>query len=55
MIFYREMSLRQFVTLLRETMHETAIILIIIAAAALYAWFLVFTQIPQELVGLVRT
>jgi len=54
MIFYREMSLRQFMTLLRETMHETAIILIIIAAAALYAWFLVFTQIPQELVGLVQ-
>ena len=54
MIFYREMSIAQFVKLLRETMHETAIILIIIAAAALYAWFLVFTQIPQELVGLVK-
>ena len=54
MIFYREMSFAQFVKLMRETMHETAIILIIIAAAALYAWFLVFTQIPQELVGLVK-
>jgi tripartite ATP-independent transporter DctM subunit len=34
-------------------MRETAIILIIVAAAALYAWFLVFTQIPQELVELI--
>lgn len=51
--FYREISLAQFVQVVRETMRETAIILIIVAAAALYAWFLVFTQIPQELVDLV--
>jgi len=54
MIVYREMSLAQFVRVLRETMRETAIILIIVAAAALYAWLLVFTQIPQELVALVN-
>lgn len=54
MIVYREMSLTQFVRVLRETMRETAIILIIVAAAALYAWLLVFTQIPQELVALVN-
>lgn len=54
MIVYREMSFRQFFQVLRETMHETAIILIIVAAAALYAWLLVFTQIPQELVALVN-
>jgi tripartite ATP-independent transporter DctM subunit len=53
-LVYREISLAQLFRLLRETMHETAIILIIVAAAALYAWFLVFTQIPQELVGLVK-
>jgi tripartite ATP-independent transporter DctM subunit len=53
-LVYREISLAQLFRLVRETMHETAIILIIVAAAALYAWFLVFTQIPQELVGLVK-
>ena len=54
MIIYREISIVQFVKVLRETMHETAIILIIIAAAALYGWLLVFTQIPQELIALVK-
>jgi tripartite ATP-independent transporter DctM subunit len=53
-LVYREMSFAQFVRVLRETMRETAIILIIVAAAALYAWLLVFTQIPQELVALVN-
>ena len=53
LLVYRELTLGQFWTVLRETMRETAIILIIIAAAALYAWLLVFSQIPQELVGLV--
>lgn len=54
-IVYREMSLPQFVQVLRETMRETAIILIIVAAAALYGWLLVFSQIPQQLVGMVET
>ncbi len=53
LLVYRELTLAHFWTVLRETMRETAIILIIIAAAALYAWLLVFSQIPQELVGLV--
>lgn len=53
LLVYRELSLERLWTVLRETMRETAIILIIIAAAALYAWLLVFSQIPQELVGMV--
>ncbi|WP_108663069.1 TRAP transporter large permease [Acuticoccus kandeliae] len=53
LLVYREMTLARLWVVLKETMRETAIILIIIAAAALYAWLLVFSQIPQELVSLV--
>jgi tripartite ATP-independent transporter DctM subunit len=53
-LVYREMSLAQFIKVLREAMRETAIILLIVAAAALYGWLLVFTQIPQELVATVK-
>lgn len=53
LLVYRELTLERLWTVLRETMRETAIILIIIAAAALYAWLLVFSQIPQELVSVV--
>src|SRR5690606_5452649 len=52
-VFYREMTLRQFYAVLRETMRDSAIILIIVAAAALYGWLLVFAQIPQQLVGMI--
>jgi tripartite ATP-independent transporter DctM subunit len=51
MFVYREMNLKELVSIIRVTMRDTAIILIIVAAAALYAWFLVFTQIPQQLVA----
>ena len=53
MFVYREITLLQLVQILRETMRETAVIMIIIAAAALYGWLLVFTQIPQQLVSIV--
>lgn len=53
MIVYREITMSQLVQVLRETMRETAVIMIIIAAAALYGWLLVFTQIPQQLVAIV--
>lgn len=51
MFVYREMSFKELVSIIRVTMRDTAIIMIIVAAAALYAWFLVFTQIPQQLVA----
>jgi tripartite ATP-independent transporter DctM subunit len=54
MVFYREISVAQFIQVLRETMRETAVIMLILAAAGLYGWLLVFTQIPQHLVGLVQ-
>ncbi len=53
MLVYREITVPQLIQVLRETMRETAIIMLIIAAAALYGWLLVFTQIPQQLVALV--
>ncbi len=53
MLVYREITVSQLIQVLRETMRETAVIMIIIAAAALYGWLLVFTQIPQQLVSLV--
>ncbi len=53
MLVYREISFAQLVQVLRETMRETAVIMLILAAAGLYGWLLVFTQIPQQLVALV--
>ncbi|PTM40973.1 TRAP transporter large permease [Bosea sp. 124] len=53
MLVYREITLAQLFQVLRETMRETAGIMMILAAAALYGWLLVFTQIPQQLVALV--
>src|SRR5690606_7045777 len=35
-------------------MRESAIILLIVAAASLYGWLLVFTQIPQQMVQVVN-
>ncbi len=50
-VVYRELTLRQLYQVLRETMRETAVILLIVAAASLYGWLLVFAQIPQQLVA----
>lgn len=52
-IVYREMSFAQFFQVLRETMRDSAVILIIVAAASLYGWLLVFAQIPQQLVAFI--
>ena len=54
MAVYRELDARQLFEMVRLTMRDTAVVLIIVAAAALYAWFLVFAQIPQTLVAGIR-
>ena len=54
MAIYRELDARQLFEMVRLTMRDTAVVLIIVAAAALYAWFLVFAQIPQTLVAGIR-
>jgi tripartite ATP-independent transporter DctM subunit len=53
MVVYRELTIHDLFEMIRATMRDTAVILIIIAAAALYAWFLVYAQIPQTLVSLI--
>jgi tripartite ATP-independent transporter DctM subunit len=53
MVVYRELTFHDLFEMIRATMRDTAVILIIIAAAALYAWFLVYAQIPQTLVSLI--
>ena len=52
MAVYRSVTPRALWQILRESLYDTAAIMLIIAAANLYAWFLVFTRIPQELTAL---
>ena len=49
MAVYRTLTPGALWRIVRESMYDTAAIMLIIAAANLYAWFLVFTRIPQEL------
>lgn len=51
---YRLMTARIFWDILRRTMYDTAAIMLIIAAANLYGWFLVFAKIPQDFAALMQ-
>jgi tripartite ATP-independent transporter DctM subunit len=51
LIVYREMGLKEFFHLCRNTMRWTAEIMIIIAAANALAYMIVYDQIPQNLVN----
>ncbi len=51
---YRLMTVRKFWEILRRTMYDTAAIMLIIAAANLYGWFLVFAKIPQDFAALMQ-
>jgi tripartite ATP-independent transporter DctM subunit len=46
--FYRALSWRGFVNSLRETVHSTASIMLIVGAAALFAWVLTIDQVPTR-------
>lgn len=52
MFVYRELSFRGLRDLVVETVLDSASVLIIIAASALFGWILVFSKVPQELVAL---
>ena len=52
---YRLMTVRKFWEILRRTMYDTAAIMLIIAAANLYGWFLVFSKIPQDFAALMQS
>lgn len=49
LIIYREMSIKQLIGALVETVHTSASILIIIAAGSAFAWVLSLEQVPQRM------
>lgn len=48
-LFYRELTVRGFVAAIREATFDTVVIVIIIAAAAPFAWVLAAEQAPQKI------
>lgn len=50
---YRELTLRGILEALREAAHTTAVIMIIVGAAQLFAWQLAYAQVPQQAVSLI--
>lgn len=52
---YRELTFAGFMAALRETVHLTAIIMIIVGAAQLFAWQLAYADVPRAAVGLITT
>ncbi|MCR1899369.1 TRAP transporter large permease [Irregularibacter muris] len=48
-IVYREITLKQFIVVIKETVRETCAIMIIVAASSLFGYLLIKTQIPNIL------
>jgi tripartite ATP-independent transporter DctM subunit len=46
---YRELSRRDLLTILRESVSQTAMVMMIVACSAVLGWFLTNEQIPQKL------
>lgn len=46
-VVYRELTLAGIVRALRETVHTTAVIMIIVGAAKLFAWQLAYNHVPE--------
>ncbi|MEX0760041.1 MAG: TRAP transporter large permease [Tistlia sp.] len=46
-LVYRELTFARLLSALREAVYTTAVIMIIVGAAKLFAWQLAYTQIPQ--------
>ena len=49
--FYKEMDMKQFFGVCKETIRETSSIMIIVAASSLYGYLLIKTKIPNELMA----
>ena len=49
---YKELSLKQFVIVCRESLRSTASVLFIVGAAAIFAWTLTVEQLPQQVSAL---
>jgi TRAP-type transport system large permease protein len=52
---YRELTFAGFMEALRETVHLTGVIMIIVGAAQLFAWQLAYADVPRAAVGLITT
>lgn len=52
---YRELSVKGFLKVCRETLRSTASVLIIVASAAIFAWTLTVEQLPQQVSILMLT
>lgn len=50
-LVYRELTFRKVVNCLKETAETTAVIMIIVGAAKLFAWILAYAQIPEMAVN----
>ncbi|UHD47710.1 TRAP transporter large permease [Aureimonas altamirensis] len=48
-IIYREMNLPTLLAALRSTVQSTAVVMILIAAAALFAWVLAYNRVPEAM------
>jgi tripartite ATP-independent transporter DctM subunit len=48
-VVYRELSRRDLVTILRESVGQTAVVMMIVACSAVLGWYLTNEQIPQKL------
>lgn len=48
-LLYRKLTVTNFVAAIRESALDTVVIVIIIAAAAPFAWVLAFEQVPQKI------
>ncbi len=46
---YRKLSLSNFIAAIRESVLDTVVIVVIIAAAAPFAWVLAYEQVPQKI------
>jgi TRAP-type transport system large permease protein len=46
-VVYRELTLRRILEAVRTTAHATAVVMIIIGAARLFAWILAYTRAPE--------
>lgn len=52
---YRELTWAGFMEALREAVHLTGVIMIIVGAAQLFAWQLAYADVPRAAVGLIST
>lgn len=48
-VFYRVLTAKRFVAAIREALHDTIAVMVVIAAASPFAWVLASEQVPQKI------